>query len=63
MLMLGINKFKTFILEYQKIIKTIIFITSLPIILTVLNYLLNTILNLGIYTGTFLRFLYELVVY
>ena len=63
MFMQSINKFKNYVLEYQKIIKTTLFILCLPISLTVLNYILNTILNLGVYTGTFLRFLYDIVVY
>lgn len=63
MFMQSINKFKNYVLEYQKIIKTTLFILCLPISLTVLNYILNTILNLGTYTGTFLRFLYDIVVY
>ena len=45
MFMQSINKFKNYVIEYQKIIKTTLFILCLPISLTVLNYILNTILN------------------
>jgi len=44
-------------------IKFIAFILVLPFILIFLNLLMNTIFNLGIYTGTFIRILYELVTY
>ena len=63
MFLQSLSKFRSYVLEYKKIIKTILFILCSPIILTVLNYVLNTILNLGLYTGTFLRFLYDIVVY
>lgn len=46
-----------------KKIKIIIFILCLPFALTVLNLFLRTLFQLGIYTGTFLRFLYSIVVY
>lgn len=61
--MSGLMKIKSKVLEYQKIVKIIAFILALPFGLTILNLLLNTLFQLGIYTGTFLRFLYSIVVY
>lgn len=56
-------KLKNSILLHQKIIKTITFVLSLPLVLIILNLLFETLFNLGVYTGTFLRFLYAIVVY
>lgn len=61
--MSSLVKAKYKILEYQKIGRTIAFILCLPFGLIILNLLLNTLFQLGIYTGTFLRFLYSIVVY
>ena len=54
---------KRIILDNKKIIKTITFTICLPFSLTILNLLFNTLFNLGVYTGTFIRFLYSIVVY
>jgi len=59
----GLIKIKEQLFVKQKVIRTIGFIICSPFVLTILNLLLQTLFNLGIYTGTFLRFLYEFVVY
>ena len=56
-------KVKDSILSHQKIMKTIGLIACLPFGLIIIDLLLKSIFNLGIYTGTFLRFLYDFVVY
>lgn len=61
--MQNLIRLKNNIYKHEKILKAVTFIICLPFILIILNYLLNTILNLGIYTGTFFRFLYDIVVY
>lgn len=61
--MSGLEKIRKGTLEYKKIVKIIIFILCSPFCLMVLNLLFNTLFQLGIYTGTFLRFLYSIVVY
>ena len=61
--MSNLIKIKNKIQTQQKVIKTFLIIISLPLGLTILELLLSSIFNLGIYTGTFLRFLYEIVVY
>ena len=58
-----ITKWKNVFLEHKKIVKTIILFLCLPFGLTVLNLLLSTLFQLGIYLGTFIRFLYHIVVY
>lgn len=61
--MSNLIKIKRLVLEHQKIIKIIISVLCLPFCLTILNLLLETLFHLGIYTGTFLRFLYSVIVY
>lgn len=61
--MSNLIKAKEKILEHQKLIKLIIFILALPFVLTTLNLFFKTLFQLGVYAGTFLRFLYEFVVY
>lgn len=61
--MSGLEKRKQRFVEHTKIIKTIILILCSPFCLMILNLLLSTLFQLGIYTGTFLRFLYSIVVY
>jgi len=56
-------KLKNCISSHQKILKTIAFVLSLPFVLIILNLLFDALFNLGVYTGTFLRFLYAIVVY
>lgn len=56
-------KLKNRIVEHNKVMKIVFLLFISPLILTVLNFLLNTLFQLGIYTGTFLRFLYSIVVY
>jgi len=46
--------------DFSKIISSIIIA---PFCLIIFNLLFNTIFNLGTYTGTFIRCLYNLVVY
>lgn len=60
--MSSIEKLRRNILESKKT-KIIVFILCLPFGLTILNLLLRTLFQLGAYTGTFLRFLYSIVVY
>jgi hypothetical protein len=57
------NLIKVKNIEYKKLVKIVLSIFLSPFAITVLNLLLSTIFNLGIYTGTFLRFLYSIVVY
>lgn len=49
--------------QHAKIFNTILLIIVSPLILTVITMLAQTILNLGSYLGTFLRYLYEIVVF
>ncbi len=57
------NLIKEKILEHKKVGKVLAIIISLPFSLSILNLLLDTIFQLGIHMGTFLRFLYQIVVY
>lgn len=61
--MSSLMNFKNKVVENKKKIKIIISILCLPFGLEILNLLLNTLFQLGIHTGTFLRFLYNIVVY
>lgn len=61
--MSNLIEIKKVIINNKKIIKTVLFIIFIPFGLTILNLLFNALFNLGIYTGTFLRFLYSIVVY
>lgn len=61
--MSNLIKLKKLLFDYQKVIKIISVIICLPFGLIILELLLNSIFNLGIYTGTFFRFLYDIVVY
>lgn len=56
-------KIKQGYLKYQKIINTAFFLLLLPLGLIVLELVMRSIFNLGSYTGTFLRCLYDIVVY
>lgn len=47
----------------KKYIKLFLIIAFLPIMLVVVNLILNTLFNLGIYVGTFLRFVYHIIVF
>ncbi len=61
--MSAVIKCKTFLSEHKKAFKLISIIVCLPILSTVLNLVLSTLFELGVYTGTFIRFLYHIVVY
>jgi len=61
--MSNLIKLKKIVFENKQMIKTIMLIISSPFILIVLNLILNTLFELGIYVGTFIRFLYSIVVY
>ena len=50
-------------IKNNKYIKLLLLIIAIPFLLVVINLLLNTIFNLGIYVGTFLRFMYNIVVF
>ena len=50
-------------IEYKFFIKVFLIVFSLPFALVITNLLMQTLFNLGTYTGTFLRFLYQIVVY
>ena len=56
-------KIKAFYDNHQRIIRFLLYLLIVPFLLVLINYLTNTLFNLGIGTGTFLRALYELVVY
>ena len=57
------NKIKEMYYTRKKVINNILFILTIPFLLIVINLLTNTIFNLGVYTGTFMRFLYDIVTY
>ncbi len=54
---------KMFLKKKFPILKLFSFLLLSPVIFLVLNLMLNTILNLGTYFGTFLRYVYEFIVY
>lgn len=54
---------KKLILNHKRIIINTLLLLSSPFCLVILNMLCNTLFNLGIYVGTFLRFLYNFIVY
>ena len=56
-------KIKQNYLKYKKTINIILILILLPVGLTILDLVLHFIFNLGIYIGTFLRYLYNIVVY
>ena len=56
-------KIKLFYQEHNKLINIFLFIISLPFVLVFINYFSETLYNLGTYFGTFLRHLYDIVVY
>jgi len=49
--------------KYKKIINVTLLLILLPCGITILDLFLKTIFNLGIYFGTFIHYLYEIVVY
>ena len=57
------NKIKNNILLHSNVIKKVFYIISIPFGLRIANLLGKSLFNLGTYTGTFLRFLYDIVVY
>lgn len=59
----SLDKIKKNIIEYKKFFQILALIFCLPFGLTVLNLIFSTLFQLGIYSGTFLRFLYSIVVY
>lgn len=61
--MQNISEFLKKNIEYKFFIKIFLIVFSLPFVLVVTNLLMQTLFNLGTYTGTFLRFLYQIVVY
>lgn len=61
--MSNLIEFKNRLLSHKKVIEIIIFTLALPFCLTIINMFLSTLFNLGVYSGTFLRFLYDVVVY
>ena len=50
-------------IESNRIVKVILFILLSPFIAMFLTLILKTLFNLGTYLGTFLRFLFDIVVY
>ena len=54
---------KELYLKHQKLYNTLLTIISLPFILMILELIMKTIFYLGTYTGTFLRGLYQIVLY
>ncbi|MBD9105681.1 hypothetical protein EGW03_04305 [bacterium] len=61
--MQNISEFLKKNIEYKFFIKVFLIVFSLPFALVITNLLMQTLFNLGTYTGTFLRFLYQIVVY
>ena len=55
-------KIKKTLFNNKKIFISVVFILLAPFWLNFLTLVLNSILNLGIYTGTFLRNLYNFIV-
>lgn len=58
-----IGSIKKFLYSHIKLLKCLLLLFSLPIILYIVNLILNTIFNLGVYSGTFLRLLYNFFLY
>ena len=56
-------KIKKFCCVHKSILKFILYLLCLPFVLVFMNYLINAIFNLGVYAGTFIRCLYNIVVY
>lgn len=50
-------------LKYQKVIQNVLLILFFPLFLILTELVLSAFLNLGNYVGTFIRCLYELVVF
>lgn len=61
--MQNISEFLKKNIEYKFFIKVFLIVFFLPFALVITNLLMQTLFNLGTYTGTFLRFLYQIVVY
>ena len=61
--MQNISEFLKKNIEYKFFIKVFLIVFSLLFALVITNLLMQTLFNLGTYTGTFLRFLYQIVVY
>lgn len=57
------NKIKKFYYKHGNSLKTIGIIAIAPFCLVIINLMNSTIFNLGIYTGTFIRYLYEFIVH
>lgn len=51
-----------YLVKERKNILNVLMILSLPIIIKVFSIVTMTIFNIGTYTGTFLRYLYHIVV-
>lgn len=54
---------KKIIVNHKNIIKNVMLIICSPFLVMIIQMFLQTILNLGLYFGTFIRCLYEIVVY
>lgn len=54
---------KTLYQNHSKIFNAIILILSLPILLPTMELVVKAIFNLGTYTGTFMRALYQIIVF
>lgn len=60
--MSNLIKIKKLIINHKNIFSFCIIILMLPFALIILNYLFDTIFNIGTYTGTFMRYLYKFIV-
>ena len=49
-------------IKYKQILKVSLIIILMPIYLLIIRIYLNSLVNLGTYFGTFLRYLYKIVV-
>jgi hypothetical protein len=56
-------KIKEFYNKHDSGIRFLGYLLILPILLVVITNLANVLFNLGVYTGTFIRALYSIVVY
>ena len=54
-------KIKKLYFSHEKTFKIVLFIIFMPILLYTLELIFDVLFNLGIYSGTFLRYLFNVV--
>lgn len=57
------NKIKKVCDKYKSLLKISLIIFTLPFSLKLINLFTEVVFSLGLYTGTFIRFLYDIVTY